>query len=127
MSSSFNESTNEIKKHNLFSNKTYDFLSALTILWLPALSTLYFTLAAIWKFPNAEQVVGTMAAVAAFLGAILRISKKAYYANESNYDGVINVTMPTPDSTLYSLDLNSDPNDINNLKQVTFKVNPYLD
>lgn len=115
------------KKHNLFTNKVYDILSKFAILWIPAISTLYFTLAGVWGLPAAEQVVGTLAAIATFLGAVLQISKKAYYKNDENYDGVINVSMPTPDSTLYSLDLNGDPNAINDMKEMRFKVNPYLD
>lgn len=114
-----------MSKKNMFSNKVYDTLSVVSVLWLPAFSTFYFTMSSLWGLPHAKEVVGTMAAISTFLGTILRMSKKAYNANDSNYDGVINVTMPTPDSTLYSLELNGDPDGINNMKQMKFKVNPY--
>ncbi|MBR2822657.1 MAG: hypothetical protein IKE24_03090, partial [Clostridia bacterium] len=43
---------------------------------------LYFALARIWELPLAEQVVGTITAVDAFLGALLGIST-AQYRKES--------------------------------------------
>lgn len=62
----------------LVSNKMYDFLKIVAQIWLPALGTLYFALAGIWGFPYGEQVVGTITAIDAFLGAILGISTKMY-------------------------------------------------
>ena len=61
------------------SNKVYDCLKWVSQILLPALATLYFALANIWGLPYAEQIVGTIAAVDAFLGVILGISSKSYY------------------------------------------------
>lgn len=63
------------------SNKTYDILRDLAQIVLPALGTLYFALAGIWGLPYGEQIVGTIAAVDAFLGAVLKISSMKYYAD----------------------------------------------
>lgn len=60
------------------SNKVYDVLKFIAMIFLPALGTLYFTLAQIWNFPYGEQVVGTIAAIDTFLGAILGISTSNY-------------------------------------------------
>jgi len=60
------------------SNKVYDVLKYIAQIVLPALGTLYFALAQIWGLPYAEQVVGTITAVDAFLGAVLRISTIQY-------------------------------------------------
>lgn len=60
------------------SNKAYDVLKWITIIVLPAISALYFGLAQIWGFPYAEQVVGTIAVICTFLGAILGISSANY-------------------------------------------------
>lgn len=68
----------------MFSNKVYDILKWITQIWLPALATLYFTLAQIWGFPYAEQIVGTITALDTFLGAILMISSASY--NKSKND-----------------------------------------
>ena len=61
-----------------FSNRCYDILKFVAQILLPAIGTLYFALAQIWQFPYAEEVVGTITAIDAFLGAILGISTKQY-------------------------------------------------
>lgn len=60
------------------SNRTYDVLKWIAQILLPAIGTLYFALSEIWGFPYAEQVVGTITAVDAFLGVILGISTYQY-------------------------------------------------
>lgn len=61
-----------------FSNKTYDILKFTAQIILPATGTLYFALASIWGLPLGEEIVGTITAVDAFLGAILGISTVQY-------------------------------------------------
>lgn len=60
------------------SNKVYDVLKWIALLFLPAVGTLYFALSSIWNLPYGEQIVGTITAVDAFLGAILGISSANY-------------------------------------------------
>lgn len=55
-------------------NKQYDILKWIALIALPAVGTLYFTLATIWGLPYGDQVVGTITAVDTFLGALLGIS-----------------------------------------------------
>ena len=62
----------------MLSNKVYDVLKWITMIVLPAISALYFGLAQIWGFPYAEQIVGTIAVLCTFLGAILGISSAQY-------------------------------------------------
>lgn len=59
-------------------NKTYDILKFIAQIVLPALGTLYFALASIWGLPYGEQIVGTITAIDAFLGAILGLSSIGY-------------------------------------------------
>jgi hypothetical protein len=70
------------------SNKTYDILKYVAQIVLPAIATLYFALAQIWGLPYGEEIVGTITAIDAFLGALLGIStykyKKGENENESN-------------------------------------------
>ncbi len=108
----------------MIGDKLYDLMKLLVQLWIPAVSTLYFTLAAIWGLPAAEQVVGTLAALATFLGVSLRISNKSYRASNAPYDGVINITATASGTTLYSLELNSDPELLDTKSSVVFKVVP---
>ena len=63
----------------MFSNRTYDILKWIAQILLPASGTFYFALARIWHLPLAEEVVGTITAVDAFLGALLGIASRKYY------------------------------------------------
>lgn len=65
------------------SNKTYDILKWIAQILLPALGTLYFSLASIWNLPLGEEIVGTITALDAFLGVILGISTARYNKEES--------------------------------------------
>jgi hypothetical protein len=62
----------------LLKNKTYDILKWVAQYLLPALATLYFTIANIWGIPFCEQVVGTITAIDTFLGIMLGISTSKY-------------------------------------------------
>lgn len=66
----------------ILNNKVYDVLKWIAQFLLPALGTLYFALSKIWGFPFGEEVVGTIAAVDTFLGAVLGISTMEY--NKTN-------------------------------------------
>ena len=60
------------------SNTTYDRLKFIAQIVLPAAGALYFALSGIWGLPYGEQIVGTIAAVDTFLGAVLKISAMQY-------------------------------------------------
>ena len=62
----------------MLSNKAYDILKYIAQIVLPALGALYAALAKIWGFPYGEEIVGTIAAVDLFLGAILKVSTDNY-------------------------------------------------
>lgn len=60
------------------SNKMYDFLKWVAILFLPALSTLVAVVFKIWDLPCGPEIAATITAVATFLGAILGVSHIQY-------------------------------------------------
>ena len=62
----------------MMSNKVYDVLKYIAQIALPALGALYFALAEIWGLPYGQEIVGTIAAVDACLGALLMISSAVY-------------------------------------------------
>lgn len=62
----------------VLSNKLYDVLYWIAQVVLPALGTLYFTLASIWGLPYAQQVVGTIALIDTFLAILLGINTAQY-------------------------------------------------
>lgn len=113
----------ETQKTPLLSNRLYDALVFTAQILLPAIGSLYFALAGVWDFSNADTVVGTIVVIDTFLGGLLGLNKIAYNSSEAKYDGTMNVT-DTPEGKTFSLDLNSDPEDLDEKKEITFKVNP---
>ena len=64
------------------SNKVYDVLKYIAMIALPAIATFYFALASIWHLPYGEEVVGTITAIDALLGALLGVSTANYNKNK---------------------------------------------
>lgn len=71
------------------SGKTYDFLKYVAQIVLPALATLYVTIAGIWGLPYAEAVSGTIMAVDFCLGALLKVSSDEYFSTRQIVDRVV--------------------------------------
>ena len=64
------------------SKKLFDILRIIQII-LPAAGALYGALAMIWGLPYGEQIVSSVAAVEAFLSAILAIESKNYFKDKA--------------------------------------------
>lgn len=67
------------------SNETYDLFKWIALIVLPACGTLYATLATLWGLPYGDQVVGTIAALTVFLGAVLQISNYQYKKADEDF------------------------------------------
>ena len=59
-------------------DKLYNVLKWLCLIFTPALITLLTTIFTLYGIPNVEIVTGTIAAIATFIGALIRVSSKAY-------------------------------------------------
>lgn len=110
-------------KTPLLSDSVYKKLKYSATLILPAVAALYVSLAQIWHFPKVEEVAGSVAAVNTFLGILIQISKKSYYASGAQYVGEIRVV---DDGTTKTASLavkdSLDPEDILNMDEATFKI-----
>lgn len=60
-------------------NGVYDVLKYIVQIVLPAIGALYYGLSNIWNLAYTEQIVGSIAVVCTFLGALLGISTHYYY------------------------------------------------
>ena len=71
-------------------SKTYDVLKYIAQIVLPALATLYVTLANIWEgvLPYPEAISGSIMAVDFFLGTLLKISSDQYFRTREIVDKV---------------------------------------
>jgi hypothetical protein len=60
------------------SNKLYDVLKWVVMIAIPALTTAYVGLSAVWGWPYATEVAKTSAVICTLLGALLGISTAEY-------------------------------------------------
>lgn len=104
----------------MITGRLYDQLKFLAQILLPAVGTLYFALAAIWDLPAAEEVVGTIVAVDAFLGVLLGLSQ-VQYGKQVVDAGVMRIT-ETETGKNYSLELEQDPEDLVGMEEARFRV-----
>lgn len=108
--------------NSMLSNTTYDRLKFFALVLLPALGALYFGLGQIWGFPKAEEIVGSITVIDAFLGILLRESNKNYKKSDARFDGTIDKTHDEG-TTVFSLNLEGDPVEVLEQKdEVLFKV-----
>lgn len=108
----------------LLSSSVYDLLKKVVQIVLPAVASLYFSLAQIWGLPAAEAVVGSLALLATFFGVLLGLSSWSYHAVEAKTDGQIVIMEDESGKKIYSLELDGDPNEIDLKERVAFKVTP---
>lgn len=108
-------------------NKWYNRLKFVAQILLPAVATFYFAVASIWGLPKAEEVVGTLTALDALLGAVLGLSAKQYNAR-TPYDGIMEfIEVPHPEDEtrkkkVFTLALEGDPDELQDQQTVTFRV-----
>lgn len=100
----------------------YAKMKFVALMLLPGLTTLYFTLGNIWDFPSVEQVIGTLTAFDTFLGVMIGVASNTYNKSDARFAGDIVLSTGADGSKLYSLELNGDPEDLDTMKEVTFKV-----
>lgn len=108
----------------LLGDKIYEKMKFVVQIVFPALSTFYFTLGGVWDLPSVEQVIGTLAALATFFGVILGLSTKTYKESDAKFAGSIVIGQGEGGRKLYSLELNGDPEDLDQKKEVIFKISP---
>lgn len=106
----------------MLTDNTYSAGKKLVQVYIPAFSALYFGLGNIWGLPAVEEVVGSLAVIATFLGVCLGISSRQYDASELAYDGNAVITTDEEGNKNISLEVDGDPYEIENQKSISFKV-----
>lgn len=110
-------------KSPLLNDKLYDRLKFCALIVFPALGTLYFTIAQIWGLPKADEVVGTIVAIDAFLGVLLGISNRSYEDSDAQYDGELEV-FQTEEGNALRVVSNHEIDDVVAKKGINLKVKP---
>lgn len=106
-----------------FTNKVYDFLKNLALLYLPAAGSLFYGLAQIWHWHHVDEVTGSVSLVIVFLGAILKMSAKSWNQTDK-YDGTIDVQTTPEGKKIFQLNVGSDLDKLDQKEEIWFKVNP---
>lgn len=106
--------------------RTYDRIKFVVTIFLPALGALYAGLAALWGFGYVEQVVGTLAVVATFLGLVMRVSSNNYeppITDSTPVGGFNLVENPETGKKVVTLDFDRDPATLESNEQIVFRLN----
>lgn len=65
-------------------DRIYDLLKWITMVVIPALTTAYVGLSAVWGWPYATEIAKTSAVVCTLLGALLGISTATYNKQQAD-------------------------------------------
>lgn len=102
-------------------NSAYNTFKFMAQIILPVFGALYFILEEILGLPDAWKVLGTILIVDAILGISLSLLSRVYTQSGAKYDGVIDI-IDSDNAKMFSLELNSDPNKLEDQSEVLFKV-----
>lgn len=93
-------------------SSTYDRLKWVSLVFLPALASLYFALGEVWHFPMVPQVVGTITIVDTFLGLLIGKTSKDFREKISDTEFMGHLTI-VQDYDGMPLQIRMDPKDKN--------------
>jgi len=71
------------------SDKVYNTLKWVTMVFLPAIATLYIALSDIWYLPYGQEVAGTIMAIVMFLGIFIQINTIQYKVKVLREQGIL--------------------------------------
>lgn len=108
----------------MISNKLYNILKYLALIGLPALGTFWMVVGALWGAPHTDEVVKTIVALGALLGALLVLSNAKYNASDARFDGtlIVDETAPQFDNEVRQLDLKDPVNNASANGEVRLRV-----
>lgn len=106
------------------SNGVYNRSKFVVQIVMPAITVLYATLSEFWGFPKVQEVVGSVNAVALFLGIVLGISSASYRktVGAANPVGTFVVTEDVNGKKSVKLDLDEDPEQFIGKGSIVFNV-----
>jgi len=108
---------------SFLSEPGYRVVKFIAMILLPAIGTFYFTLAGVWHFGYAEQVVGSIVSFDTLLGVLLGVSTANFNASNVKAVGDMVVNLTGGDAPLVSLRLlDKTPEELAKLSSVVFNV-----
>lgn len=106
------------------SNKTYETGKWLSQIFLPAVGVFYFALSDLWNLPKPLETIGSLSALAAFIGVVLGVSTANYKKDHDVPVGEVTQNGIDPDTGMpgLSIKLNRLPHDVLEKKTITLRV-----
>lgn len=104
-------------KRITLSDNEYETGLKLALVVLPALGTAYFILGSIFYWPLVKELCGILLIFLLFLGILLYLS----YEN-NRYDGQLRIIRDINEKVTYSLELDIDLSEIEDMDRIIFKV-----
>lgn len=108
-----------------FTNIGYKVLKQAALIWLPAIATLYASLAGLWHLGNISEIVGSIAGVDTFLGVVLHLSTvpgEPAHIPEMDSAGRIVIDKSNPLKDVYRLELTIPLEDISSSDSLLLDV-----
>jgi hypothetical protein len=105
-------------------SKLYDKIKFVVQILIPALITLYTFLGTTWHWPDVKEVVGSLSAIALFLGSAAHISSANYTppSKTGTPDGNFNVVTLPDGKKSVTLSFDQDPATLIDGRVLTFEV-----
>jgi len=101
------------------SNKTYAVLSVTADVILPTVGVICFFLSLIFSISGIRYILGIILIFILVLGVILLVSSKNY---KKSHSGEIVITEREDGTKIFSLELETDPNELVGMDVISFKV-----
>lgn len=105
------------------SNSTYTTLKHIASVGLPALSTLYFTLASVWHWHDTVAIGATIAAINVFVGGFMTLSSNSYASTLAKYAGDL-LVHNVDSGKSFSIQLNSAVQAVEHAGEALLRVVP---
>lgn len=109
-------------KAPILSNTAYDVAKDVISIWLPAIATLYASLAIILGWPWTEEVVAIIGVVVIFLGTVLKRSSTQYANKPVDYNGTLTVNHTDPMTETHRLEIDQPWDELGKLNEVRIQV-----
>lgn len=101
------------------SDSVYNKLKWIALIVLPAIATLYITLAQIWGWDYSEQIALTITAIDTFIGVVLGISSKKYTPTT---DGTVTLKTDDGGTVFDNIEFNDTPDQMTDKDTITLDV-----
>jgi len=108
------------KPKSYLNSRSYMWTTIMVHVILPAYASIYFVISWFWDPRGVVNILGTISLFTLFLGLLLEASSKRYH-DALAHEGQL-VIRQDDGKKVFLLELNIDPDDLEHMRSVTFKI-----